>query len=219
MGYYGLTKEQAEKEGYSVVEGTARFDQCLRGRVFAPDGLLKLVVDEEKGTVLGCHLIGKEAAEMVHYGMALVKAGTSIFDILQTVYTAVTFHELFKEAALDANSKLDFGVEWQEILAILASDGADFSEEYLREKFEAIDEDGSGELEEDEMRALFDSMGRKVSKRIIANIMRLSDTDGNGTIDFDEFKAIFDKVATPKVIEEAKEFEEVRKQEAALPRV
>ena len=199
MGYFGLTKEQAEKEGYSVVEGTARFDQCLRGRVFAPDGLCKLVVDEKEGTVLGCHLIGKEAAEMVHYGMALVKAGTSIFEILQTVYTAVTFHELFKEAALDANSKLDFGVEWQEIFAILQSEcDIDFSEDYLREKFDSIDEDGSGELDEEEMRALFESMGRTVSKRVIFNIMRLSDTDGNGTIDFGEFKAIFDKIACPK---------------------
>lgn len=87
MGYYGLTKEQAEKEGYSVVEGTATFDQCLRGRVFAPDGLCKLVCDASDGTVLGVHLIGKEAAEMVHYGMALVKARTSIFEILGTVYT------------------------------------------------------------------------------------------------------------------------------------
>jgi hypothetical protein len=43
--------------------------------------------------------------------MALVKAKTSIFEILGTVYTAVTFHELFKEAALNANSNMDFGVE------------------------------------------------------------------------------------------------------------
>ncbi|KAL7539416.1 hypothetical protein ACHAXR_010447, partial [Thalassiosira sp. AJA248-18] len=67
MGYYGLTKEQAERDGYSVVEGSVGFDQCLRGRVFAPDGLLKLVVDSDGGTVLGVHIIGKEAAEMVHY--------------------------------------------------------------------------------------------------------------------------------------------------------
>ena len=152
--------------------------------------------------MLGCHLIGKEAAEMVHYGMALVKAGTSIFEILQTVYTAVTFHELFKEAALDANSKLDFGVEWQEIFAILQAEcDVDFSEDYLREKFDSIDEDGSGELDEEEMGALFGAMGRTVSKRIIANIMRLSDTDGNGTIDFGEFKAIFDKIGCPAVEE------------------
>lgn len=51
--------------------------------------------------------------------MALVKAKTTIFNVLSTVYTAVTFHELFKEAAMDANSKLDFGVEWQEIFDIL----------------------------------------------------------------------------------------------------
>jgi NAD(P) transhydrogenase len=71
MGYFGLTKEQAERDGYNVVEGSVGFDQCLRGRVFAPDGLLKLVVDSESGTVLGVHIIGKEAAEMVHYGMCI----------------------------------------------------------------------------------------------------------------------------------------------------
>lgn len=54
----------------------------------------------------------------------------------------------------------------------------------MREKFESIDEDGSGELDEEEMRALFDSLGRPVSKRVIANIMRLSDTDGNGMFFF-----------------------------------
>ena len=99
---------------------------------------------------------------------------------------------------MSANSKLDFGVEWQEIFSILQSEcGIEFTEAFLREKFDAIDEDGSGELEEDEMRALFESMGRPVSKRIIANIMRLSDEDGNGTIDFGEFSAIFDKIACP----------------------
>ena len=77
--------------------------------------------------------------------------------------------------------------------------GIDFSEEFLREKFESIDEDGSGELDEQEMRALFESMGRSVSKRVISNIMRLSDEDGNGTIDFGEFSAIFDKISCPPV--------------------
>merc|ERR1712032_522688 len=183
--------------GYAVVEGSVGFDRCLRGRVFAPDGLLKIVADASDGTVLGVHIIGKEAAEMVHYGMALVKEGTSIFEILKTVYTAVTFHELFKEAALEVNSKLDFGVEWEEIFAILQGEEClvDYTEEYIRKKFDLIDTDGSGELDEGEMRALFKSMGRPVSKRIIANLMRLSDTDGNGTIDFEEFRAIFDKIA------------------------
>jgi len=196
MGYYGLTKERAEAEGYTAVEGSVGFDRCLRGRVFAPDGLLKIVADATDGTVLGVHIIGKEAAEMVHYGMSLVEGGVSVFEILKTVYTAVTFHELFKEAALEVNSKLDFGVEWQEIFSVLQSTGGEYyTEEYIRGKFDNIDTDGSGELDEDEMRDLFASMGRPVSKRIVANLMRLSDVDGNGTIDFGEFQAIFDKIS------------------------
>ena len=72
-----------------------------------------------------------------------------------------------------------------DILCFSSSEcGIDFSEDFLREKFESIDEDGSGELDEEEMRALFDSLGRPVSKRVIANIMRLSDTDGNGMFFF-----------------------------------
>ena len=164
MGYYGMKRERAEKEGFDVVERSVRFDQCLRGRVFAPDGLPKLVMDADEGTVLGVHLIGKEAAELVHYGMALVNEGTTIFEMLSTVYTAVTFHELFREAALDANSKMAFGVEWQQIFNVLQSVcEIDFDDDSLREKFDAIGEDGSGELDEEGMRA-FDSMGRSVSK-------------------------------------------------------
>jgi len=196
LGYYGMTKEQAERKGYTVIEGSVGFDACLRGRCFAPDGLIKLVVDANDGKVLGVHIIGKEAAEMVHYGMALVKAEITIFEILQTVYTAVTFHELFKEAAWVANSHLDFGVEWQEIIKVLQSGSSiDFGEEYMREKFDAIDIDGSGDLDENEMRLLFESFGRPVSKRIIANVMRLTDLDGNGTIDFGEFMNVFHKIA------------------------
>jgi hypothetical protein len=56
---------------------------------------------------------------MVHYCMTLVKAKTSFFEILGTGYMAVTFHELFKEAALNANSNMDFGIEWQEIFNTL----------------------------------------------------------------------------------------------------
>jgi len=143
---------------------------------------------------LACTSSGRRPPTLVHFKMTLVKEGTTIFDMLSTVYMAVTFHELFKEAALDANDKLAFGVEWQEIFNVLESQ-VDFDAGYLREKFDAIDYDGPGELDEAEMRALFGPMGRPVSKWVIANIMRLSDLDGNGTIDFDEFKAIFDRIA------------------------
>ena len=82
MGYYGLTRERAIAEGYNVVEGSVSFDQCLRGRVFAPDGLLKMVIDSEDGTVLGVHIIGKEAAEMVHYGTWRTRFARFVFFVV-----------------------------------------------------------------------------------------------------------------------------------------
>ena len=103
---------------------------------------------------------------------------------------------------MDANSRMDFGVEWQEIFSSLQSEcDVDFSTEYLKEKFDAIDDDGSGELDEQEMRALFSSMGRNVSKRVISNLMRLSDLDGNGTIDFEEVRMfMFGHIKSPNNI-------------------
>lgn len=195
MGYYGLTKEAAKAEGRMVVEGISKYDKSLRGRVFAPDGLLKLVVDANDGTVLGVHLIGKEAAELIHFGVALVKQKMSIFEVLSTTFTAVTYHELYKYAALDANSKLEFGVEWQEIFAALQlSCSLEPNDDFLHEKFDEIDKDGSGTLDRAEVKALIDSLGRPVSKRVISNIMRLSDSDGDGVISFDDFKKLYKRV-------------------------
>ena len=97
VGYYGLTLEAAKKAGYDAEVGIATYDACLRGRVFAPDGMLKLVFDRESTKILGVHIIGTDACELVHYGMDLVAKEATLFDVIGTLFTAVTFHELFKE--------------------------------------------------------------------------------------------------------------------------
>ena len=58
------------------------------------------------------HILGADACELVHYGMSLVKEKVTIFSVITTIYTAITFHELFKEAAKNGNSKLKYGLEW-----------------------------------------------------------------------------------------------------------
>merc|ERR1711968_263946 len=98
---------------------------------------LKLVFDTDSKKILGVHIIGTDACELVHYGMDLVEQKATIFDVIGTLFTAVTFHELFKEAALDGNSKLQFGIQWQEVLGQLA-DGlpdAELSNDELRQRF------------------------------------------------------------------------------------
>lgn len=102
--FFGLSKQQAEELGMEAGEGMALYAECLRGRVFSPNGLLKLVFEKSSGRVLGVHIVGDDACELIHYGMELVKARRTIEDVNNSLYTAVTYHEMYKiaaQAALD----------------------------------------------------------------------------------------------------------------------
>jgi len=102
--FYGLSTAQAKALGVDASEGMALYAECLRGRVFSPNGLLKLVFDRDNGRVLGVHICGDDACELIHYGMEIVKGKKTINDLTRSIYSAVTFHELYKiaaEAALD----------------------------------------------------------------------------------------------------------------------
>lgn len=105
--YYGYTVQQAASCGITAGEGIALYAECLRGRVFSPNGLLKLVYDksdENKGRIIGVHICGDDACELIHYGMELVKGKRTIHELSQAIFSAVTFHEMYKiaaQAALD----------------------------------------------------------------------------------------------------------------------
>jgi NAD(P) transhydrogenase len=124
--YYGYTSQQAKAFGINAGEGIALYVECLRGRVFSPNGLLKLVYDKGnegevdgndnengdsgsethiKGRIIGVHICGEDACELIHYGMELVKSKRTIYELSQqSIFSAVTFHEMYKiaaQAALD----------------------------------------------------------------------------------------------------------------------
>jgi NAD(P) transhydrogenase len=102
--YYGLSTQQAQKMGIDAGEGIALYAECLRGRVFSPNGLLKLVFEKPAGRILGVHICGEDACELIHYGMELVKSRRTVMDLSSSLYSAVTFHEMYRiaaQAALD----------------------------------------------------------------------------------------------------------------------
>jgi len=100
--YYGLSTQQCKEMGIDAAEGVALYSECLRGLVFSPNGLLKLVYDKSNGQIVGVHVCGDDACELIHYGMELVKAERTIDDILSNLYSAVTFHEMYRIAAMAA---------------------------------------------------------------------------------------------------------------------
>merc|ERR1712187_862654 len=107
-----------------------------------------------------------------------------------------------KEAAVDGNSKLQFGVAWQSILKELGSVfGADGSgaygqvdKELLKEEFCRMDTSGDVSLDADELTEVFKRLGKEPKKSTIVNLVRLADTDGNGTIEWEEFEQIFEVI-------------------------
>lgn len=60
----------------------------------------------------------------------------------------------------------------------------------FREAFNAFDEDGSGSIDEDELRELFRNLGQAPSNDELKKMVNAADTDGNGTIDFEEFATL-----------------------------
>lgn len=100
--YYGLSTQQCQEIGIDADEAVALYAECLRGLVFSPNGLLKLVFDKSNGRIMGVHICGDDACELIHYGMELVKAERTIEDVLSNLYSAVTFHEMYRIAAMAA---------------------------------------------------------------------------------------------------------------------
>jgi NAD(P) transhydrogenase len=103
----GQTEEQLTDQAVPYVTGIARWSELARGLMTGDeDGMLKLLVSPETRCLLGVHVIGTGATDLVHIGQA-VMGGTSTIDFLVTaVFNYPTFAESYKVAALDASNRI-----------------------------------------------------------------------------------------------------------------
>lgn len=87
--------------------GMARYDEIARGQILGDtSGLLKMIFHREDRRLLGVHVIGTGATELIHVGQAVLGLGGGLDYFLQTVFNYPTLAECFKVAALDAANKL-----------------------------------------------------------------------------------------------------------------
>ena len=103
MASVGLTEAQAEAElGAKPMVGRARFDEIARGHISASsDGLLKLVSDPTGETLLGVHIAGEGAAELVHVGQMALLGRLPVSAFVDNVFNFPTLAEAYRVAALD----------------------------------------------------------------------------------------------------------------------
>jgi len=100
----GRTEEQVKSDGESYNVGTFPF--AAIGRAVAADaseGMVKIIAHAETDRVLGCHIVGASAPELVQQVAIAMEFGSSAEDIGMTVFGHPTFSEAVKEAALAVN--------------------------------------------------------------------------------------------------------------------
>ena len=97
----GLTEEAAKASGRKVkvgkfpLMGNARAKAMLQG-----EGFVKLIADAETDRILGCHIIGPGAGEMIHEICVAMEFGASAEDVALTCHAHPTTSEAVREAAL-----------------------------------------------------------------------------------------------------------------------
>ena len=102
----GLTEDQAKLRYGGAVVGRARFDELTRGQIAgAKDGLLKLVCDPTGRRIVGVHIIGEGAAELVHTGQMAMLGNLEVDVFVENTFNFPTLAEGYRVAALEIVGK------------------------------------------------------------------------------------------------------------------
>jgi dihydrolipoamide dehydrogenase len=97
----GLTEEQLKAEGRAYKAGKFSFMGNGRAKaVFSGDGFVKILADRETDRILGAHIIGPMAGDLIHEICVAMEFGAAAEDLARTCHAHPTFSEAVREAAL-----------------------------------------------------------------------------------------------------------------------
>jgi len=107
ISFVGRTEEQLTQDNVPFEVGVSRYRELARGQIIGDSyGVLKLLVAPEDRTLLGVHVFGTGATELVHIGQAVMGCGGTVDYLVDAVFNYPTLAESYKVAALDANNKM-----------------------------------------------------------------------------------------------------------------
>ncbi len=107
MSMVGMTEQQLLETGIPYETGIARLRETARGQIMGLEqGLLKLLISLEDRKLLGVHILGEGATELIHIGQAVHVLGGTLDYFLQNIFNYPTLAEAYKVAALDAWNRM-----------------------------------------------------------------------------------------------------------------
>jgi NAD(P) transhydrogenase len=103
VSYVGDSEETLKEKGIPYVAGRGHYEMNPKGQIVgAPGGLVKLLFARESLELLGVHIIGHTASELIHTGQAFLDAKADAAHIAETLYNYPTFSDMYRHAALVA---------------------------------------------------------------------------------------------------------------------
>lgn len=103
----GMTEEEVRARGISYECGVARFRETSRGHIMGlSTGMLKMVFSLKTRRLLGCHIVGEGATELIHIGQAVLNLQGTLEYFVENTFNYPTLAEAYKIAALDAWNRM-----------------------------------------------------------------------------------------------------------------
>jgi NAD(P) transhydrogenase len=107
ISYVGKTEDELTEESIPFEVGISRYRELARGAILGDSyGMLKLLVHSETRYLLGVHVFGTGATELVHIGQTVMGCGGTVDYLVDAVFNYPTLAESYKVAALDAMNKM-----------------------------------------------------------------------------------------------------------------
>lgn len=104
----GLTEDDCRNKSIPYLVGRAYYEDNPRGQIIGDmSGMIKLVFSPDDKKLLGAHIIGEQASELIHIAAHVMFAGGTIDAFIQSVYNYPTLADLYKYAAYDGLQRLE----------------------------------------------------------------------------------------------------------------
>jgi len=107
VAWVGKTTVELDKQGADYVVGLSFYRETARGQIIGDsNGMLKLLVEKGSRHILGIHIVGESASELVHIGQIVMNLNGTVDDLIHNVFNYPTLAECYKTAALHCSNQL-----------------------------------------------------------------------------------------------------------------
>ncbi|MBB6547770.1 Si-specific NAD(P)(+) transhydrogenase [Nonomuraea rubra] len=107
ISFVGKSEDELTRDKVPFEVGVSRYRELARGQIIGDSyGMLKLLVSSEDRRLLGVHVFGTQATELVHIGQTVMGCGGTVDYLVNAVFNYPTLAESYKVAALDAMNKM-----------------------------------------------------------------------------------------------------------------